>query len=333
MKQTYWIFVLGLIIRINAFAVPDTLIRQYKNHISIAAHLTQINLNATLSNSDSKNRIEYKTETATRLGMSFDYRWFAFELFTRLPVDNNSNRGQTKNSGVYGRINKSRFWANVIYQKFSGFYWSNPDPQSRRSLREGSYPLREDMKNNLLQVNAFYIFRPNRFSNPASQGENERQKKSGGSFFAGLGFYSNNISGDSSLVPSTRNPEFANIRNVKRIRSWLASANVGYAHCFVIRSKWYASLYFSPGLARFTALSFSEDQNREVTRGKWTLRLETRVALGYNSDRYFGGILLSSFLNNQTVDRGLDYSYSFQTFRVFFGRRFTLNRELGFLGL
>ncbi len=323
----------GSLIPEKAHAVSDTLIRRYKNHISLAAHLTQINLNATLSNSDSKKRIEYKTETATRLGMSFDYRWLAFELFTRLPVDNNNGKGKTQNSGIYGRINKSRFWANVIYQKFSGFYWSNPDLQSQRLLPKGSFPLREDMKNNMLQVNAFYIFRPERFSNPASQGENERQKKSGGSFIAGLGFYSNNISGDSSLVPDIQNPEFANIRNVKRIRSWLVSANGGYAHCFVYRSKWYASVYFSPGLARFTALSFSEDQNREVTRGKWTLRLETRVSLGYNSDRYFGGILLSSFFNNQTVDQGLDYSYSFQTFRIFFGRRFTLNRELGFLGL
>lgn len=245
MKRTLILVLLaGVILPWNAFADSDTLIRRYKNHISLAAHLTQINLNATLSNSDSKNRIEYKTETATRLGMSFDYRWLAFELFTRLPVDNHSGKGQTKNSGIYGRINKSRFWANVIYQKFSGFYWSNPDPQSQQFLPKGSFPLREDMKNNLLQVNAFYIFRPYRFSNPASQGENERQKKSGGSFFAGVGFYSNNISGDSSLVPNNRNPEFANIRNVKRIRSWLASANGGYAHCFVYRSKWYASLFF-----------------------------------------------------------------------------------------
>jgi Domain of unknown function (DUF4421) len=290
-------------------------------------------LNATLSNSEHKKRIEYKTETATRLGMSFDYRWLAFELFTRLPVDQNTGKGRTKNSGIYGRINKSRFWANVIYQKFSGFYWNNPDPQSQKLLLNGNFPLREDIRSNLFQSNACYIFRPNSFSNPASQGENERQKKSGGSLFAGIGFYFNNISGDSSLVPENQNPEFQNIRNIKRIRSWQVSANGGYAYCLVYRSKWYASVYLSPGLARFTAISFSENQNRDVARGKWTIRMESRVSLGYNSDKFFGGILFSSFFNNQAIDQGLDYSYSFQTFRVFLGRRIALKGNLGFLGL
>jgi len=319
----------------NGFSVVsgDSSVRRFKNHISLAAHITRIDLNANLSSAGNRNRIEYKTETAARLGMSFDYRWLAFELFARLPFDKSSNKGKTQNSGIYGRINKSRFWANVIYQNFSGFYWSNPDQTTRNGIKDGSFPLRPDIKNNLLQVNAFYIFKPDRFSNPASQGENERQKKSGGSFFAGLGFYANNISGDSSLVPQSIDSQFDNIRNVRRIRSWLGSLNGGYAYCFVLKKKWYATVYAAPGLARFTAISFSEDQNRDVVKGQWTLRLESRISVGYNSDKYFGGVLLSSFFNNQDLDTGIAYSYSFQTFRVFFGKRFALSKQLGFLGL
>jgi hypothetical protein len=113
----------------------------------------------------------------------------------------------------------------------------------------------------------------------------------------------------------------------------MLALNAGYAHCLVYRKKWFATLYASPGIARFSASTFFTGQPKEGIKGQWTLRLETRFSVGYNTEKYFGGILLSSFLNNVNLEYGESYSYGFQTVRVFFGKRFGLRKQLGFLGL
>lgn len=313
---------------------PDTnRIVRYNHHISLAAHITRIDLTSGLTLAGRPERVQYRTANAHRLGFSFDYRWLGFELFGRLPVQGSERRGNTFNRGIYTRVNRSRFWANAIYQEFSGFYWSNPVPQIRETLPSGYYPQRADLDSRLLFLNSFYVFRPGHFSNPAAQGENERQKKSGGSPLAGVGIYHNTLTGKSSLLPSVYNSRLPEFRDIRSIRSWIFSVNMGYAHTFVWHKHVFLSMYGIPGLARSHAFTTRLDGKDSRIPARWTLRLETRASLGYNSDRYFGGIMYSSFFNNQELEADADYAYGFHTFRVFFGHRFALKRELGYLHL
>jgi hypothetical protein len=308
-------------------------VEKFNRHIAITGHLTRINLDSRISNVANRRHIDYKTATSTRLGVSFDYRWLAFELFTRLPVEETNKKGSTQNSGIYGRINKSRFWANLIFQRFRGFYWSNPSPAAANGLPKGYFPIRPDIRNTLIQTSANYVFSPDRFSNPASQGENEWQTKSGGSFLAGFGYYGNYFRGDSSLIPVTEQKAFPDINQALRINSWMLTAGGGYAHCWVYKKHWFASIYAITGLARFNANTYTQDGERYQVRGKWNMRLETRVSIGYNTPEYFAGMLLSSFVNNQDLGTDSDFSYGFSTLRLYIGRSFTLNGSLGWLGL
>jgi hypothetical protein len=334
----FWIVVMLVFLPGSAFggepSEPDTnWIVRYNHHISLAGHITRIDLNSGLTMAGRPERVQYRTANAHRLGFSFDYRWIGFELFGRLPVQGSERRGITFNRGIYTRVNRSRFWANAIYQEFSGFYWSNPVPFIRESLPPGFYPQRPDLDSRLLFLNSFYVFRPRHFSNPAAQGENERQKKSGGSPIAGLGVYHNSLTGTSPLLPFMFNSSLQEFRDIRSIRSWIFSLNMGYAHTFVWHKHVFLALYAIPGLARSHAFTTRLDGMESQIPSRWTLRMETRASLGYNSDRYFGGFMYSSFFNNQELEADADYAYGFHTFRIFFGRRFALKRELGFLHL
>ncbi len=313
----------------------DTLsrVKSYKNHISLAPNLTRIDLNSTLVNQKTKAKIEYRTATATRLGLALDYRWIGIELFTKLPFDEKKEKGTTTNTGIYLRINKSKFWANAIYQRFNGFYWNNPDPTTRSELAPGFFPLRPDLKSTFLQANAYYIFRPDRFSNMAAQGENERQLKSGGTFFTGFGFYFDRLNSSSPIVPESQELNFKDQEKLNQITARSFAFSGGYAHTFVLFKKLYAAFYFSPGLAVFSGSQRYIEGKTETLRGQITLRLDTRISLGYNSDTYFGGLLVSGATNNQNLGVGTSYSYGFSTIRLFFGRRIFLGKQLGFLGL
>lgn len=329
-----WAVFYFLFLWANCFAKPTDSLRiiSYKRHISLAAHLTQIDFNSRLENSSTKKIINYQTATATRLGISFDYRWLAFELFTRIPAADNKEKGTTQNSGVYFRANRSRYWANLIFQNFKGFYWENADPLTKIETGR-NFPLRSDIRNRMLQANFFYVFSHRRFSNMGAQGENERQLRSGGSFFSGVGYITNRFTGDSSIVPKNQREFFPEQQQIKDVtnRSFLLYS--GYAHSFIVKKKLFFSLYLAPGLARFATISRFENSPKEQSSGEWSLRLDTRFSMGYNTDHYFGGILLTSSFNNQDLGTGTVFSYGFQTFRLFFGRRFELKSPWGYLGL
>lgn len=309
-------------------------IRPYKSHVSLALHLTQISLDATLLNERVKKSIAYKTAAATRLGLSFDYRWLGVEVFARLPIDETKaqDKGRTKTNGVFLRINKSRFWANLILQQFKGFYWGNPD-EVNRLINQRAFPKRPDISNRLFQTSGYYIFSPNRFSNMGAQGENERQTRSGGSFLAGLGFAADRMRGDTALIPMSQRENFGASRQLKEVRSRLFHVSGGYAHTFVWRQKWFASIYLVPGIAYFSATETDVEGYRSSQKSEGTLRFENRISLGYNTDTYFTGLWFSSSINNQRLGAGTSYSYGFQSFRIYFGRRFQMKKQLGFLGL
>jgi len=308
-------------------------IKPYKSHISIATHLTQINLNTTLLSQENRGKIEYKTATATRFGLAFDYKWVGIELFTRLPFNEHKEKGTTKNSGLYLRINKSKFWANVIMQRFTGFYWSNPDASTRLELKPGYYPINPSMRSNLIHVSAYYIFQPDKFSNMAAQGENARQLRSGGSFFAGLGFYFDNLISTVPIVPPGQVNNFKSQDQLVQILARSFALNGGYAHTFVIFKKICTTLYLAPGLAFFNGKKTFLDDEKVAYKGQFTLRLDSRISIGYNSDNYFGGFLLSNSTNNQNLGTGTSYSYGFSTVRFYVGKRFALKKSLGVFGL
>jgi hypothetical protein len=313
----------------------DTLskVKSYKKHISLAPNLTRIDLNSTLQNQQTKSKIDYRTATATRLGLALDYRWIGIELFTRLPFNEKIEKGTTNNTGIYLRVNKSKFWANGIFQKFNGFYWNNPDEITRSELAPGLYPLRPDLKSIFLQVNAYYIFRPDRFSNMAAQGENEMQLKSGGTFFTGLGFYFDRLNSSNPIVPESQKHNFKGQERLNQITTRSFALSGGYAHTFVIFKKFYTAFYLAPGFAIFSGSQRYIEGKSESLKGQITLRLDMRISLGYNSDTYFGGLLLSNSSNNQNLGVGTSYSYGFSTVRIFFGRRIFLKKQLGFWGL
>ncbi len=327
------LMLLPLLLSEAGFAQKEDRIIRYRNHISLAAHLTNIGLTSTIKQIDKQEKIEYNSATATRLGISFDYRWLGFELFTRLPFNQAAEKGKTQNRGIFVRINKPRFWLNGVWQKFSGMYWSNPDADARAGLPSGYYPIRDDISCNLVHLNAFYIFSPGRFSNPAAQGENERQLKSGGSFLLGCGFFFDLLQGDKALIPPNQITKFENLAEVNEIKARFMSLSTGYAHTFVLFKRAYFSLYLVPGVARFNASQITLTGEKRTVRGQWTPRLDLRVSMGYNTDKYFGGIMAQSVVNNQDLGEGTGFSTGFSTIRIFFGRRFQMSRKLGLLDL
>lgn len=326
--------ILGWLATSICFAEDTSRIKRYKKHIAFAVNVTQFNMDANLLNEQSKKSIHYRTAAATRLGASFDYRWLGVEVFTQLPIGKSQvkEKGQTNTNGVFISLNRSRYCANITYQNFKGFYWSNPDETATLLSKQG-YPKRPDISNRLVNFSGYYIFSPNRFSTMGAHGKNERQHKSGGSFFAGIGFSSNKIKGDTVLVPTSQRENFEGSRQIQGVNCWLYHLSGGYAYTFVFKRQWFASLYLIPGIAYFSATEVDIYGNKKAGKGRGSIRFENRVSIGYNSDKYFAGVWYAAFQNNQRLGPATSFSYGLQSFRVYVGRRFQMKKQLGYLGL
>ena len=319
----------------NSSGDDTTRIHACRNFFNLTATVTKPIFSASLSNRDENQTLQYRTVNPLRLGLAFDYRWFGIELSTQIPTfkAQNIRKGKTDNSSLRFSINSRRFWFTAMLQTYKGFYLNNDGYFYNPISTQNPLPKRPDIFNSIVQVSGFYIFNHRHFSNPAAIGQYERQLKSGGSPFVGIGLLGNTLKADSSFVPGPVQRDFPNIRNVREINSLNICLSAGYAYMFVYRQKYFLALYGAPGMGWFKVTEKMANQVENQGRHDFGIRFETRAVLGFNGLHWYYGGGYFGYWNNERLISGNYIMQTFQNFRFFVGRRFSTRRSLGFLGL
>jgi hypothetical protein len=102
---------------------------------------------------------------------------------------------------------------------------------------------------------------------------------------------------------------------------------VGYIYTWVFHKNWHVSAHFSP------ALYFNKDRLFEKTIRRTRVSnlgksiffgTDFRLVLGYDNDKYFGGLL---FLNSNTKQDFTESSFSsdYSVIEIYFGKRMNLH--------
>ncbi|MEK6827896.1 MAG: DUF4421 family protein, partial [Nanoarchaeota archaeon] len=112
--------------------------------------------------------------------------------------------------------------------------------------------------------------------------------------------------------------------------------SVGYIYTFVIKKRWYATISFNPGLSvmQYYSRTIVPDSAANLpdsvyysSKGNIASKLQTRIAFGYNTDRWYGGMAFMGDSFSQDNKSSAQVDYSFGSFRLFIGRRFNLSRK------
>jgi hypothetical protein len=128
------------------------------------------------------------------------------------------------------------------------------------------------------------------------------------------------------MVPPEYGTHFSDEFNMTEMMNLQYGINCGYAQTIIIYKGLFVSLFLFPGIHYQTAHCISPLLGKKDISGDFGSVSEARAVLGYNSDKYFGGVSFTEigifhFPENRVLSNGYGY------LRFFVGSRFPYKRK------
>lgn len=304
----------------------STYIKSYKDKFFIWPVAKRRELSFRLEDPATNGRsTEYKPNNTYGLGLGVYLFDLGLEFVFPMPQaqDRENLYGNTRASDLQLNILSRRWGGDVVYQRYKGFYYANPDPP----VPPGEpYPQRPDIVTENLGINGIYAFNSQRFSLRSSFTYADRQLKSAGGFLVAGSFNLFEIDGDSAIA----NPYFSGLPgqiesfNTLDFRTYALAP--GYGHNFIISKKFFVSLLLALGPA-VQDFRFRDGNGALYADTRVNSYVDFRAAIGYSTDRFFTAITVSSQTRNVIFEE-IRFSSITTTGRILFGWRFA---EWGFL--
>lgn len=312
-------------------------IQVYKDELTTRLFLSQKQTVYTLSEKYFTPRLAYKTNSNLLMGIGYTYSFLTLNLAVKLPLlnDDDDLYGESKYVDLQTHTIFRSYIVDFYLQWHKGFYVSNPDELLNDWESGQPYPLRGDLRTNIIGLNVQYLFNSDKYSYKASFVQNEFQKRSAGSPIVGLESHWMLGMGDSLLMPGAIIS--TNILNdypdFNQVDMFNVGVNGGYAYTFVMKQRIYLSASFILGVAAgktwFHNTPTSETQFTGISLG---LNNTSRIALGYNRNSFYVGLSYIRFSMSNLVDLDNGWiAYSTGNFRLNVVRRFMLKRDIKIL--
>ena len=309
-------------------------IQVYKDELTTRLFFSQKQSGYTLSEKYFNPRLAYKTNPNLLIGIGYTYSFLTLNLAVKLPLINGDDDtyGETKTIDLQTHSIFRKFIVDFYLQWNRGFYVSNPEDLLDDWDSGQPYPLRGDLRTNIVGLNMQYLFNSEKYSYKASFVQNEFQKRSAGSPIVGVEGHWMLGMADSLLIPG----EFmsTNILNdysdFNQMDMLNMGINGGYAYTFVVKQRIYLSASFTVGVAAgktwFHNTATSETQFTGISLG---LNNTSRISLGFNRKNFYIGAsyIRFSMSNLADLDNGW-VAYSTDNIRLNIVRRIRLKRDI-----
>lgn len=276
--------------------------------------------------------VSFKPNSNLRLGFGFNYKKVGLNILFNVPgVSIGDGSGESQyfdfNLTHYGR----KFGFDIAYNKYSGYYWSNPQnilPKYNTEVL--GYPVRPDLSTGILAVSGYFNVNHKKFSYLSSFAQNERQLISAGSPI--IGAYANVFelaSVDSATVlpqavipPDEPELYFYDDLHFKSIQTRNAGLSAGYIYSFIIKRNFFITLSLQMGMGiESTDVSYDQQPTRYLDG--YNIFGVSRAAMGYNGPLYYVGLsaYTTNFLTGSTDN--LNVQYNLGSIRLVLARRFS----------
>jgi len=276
------------------------------------------------SQSDKNARFSFKPNNAYSVGLFLNIFEVGVEASLSVPIDVKNQQRYGTSTSTDLQVNAiSKSWIlDAFHQRYSGFYFTSPNlvvPDNQ------PYPHRDDLETRNVGLSFSYIFNANKFSLRSAYTFTEKQRMSRGSFLFSYILSSFDLHADSALVEKASLASFGQGSNSNDLRFTSLGIGPGYSYNFVVKN-FFLNLTLSAGPAHYWIRYTDENGNifYDIRINGFTVG---RVGIGYNGDRFFGGLSYSSQSRDVKFEEVI-FNNSIGTFRLMLGYRF---KEKGIL--
>jgi hypothetical protein len=299
-------------------SIRSLAIRRYPDHFFVWPVIKRRSLTFSVENGSVRNQtLNFRPNNAFSAGVGIYAFDIAAEISAAIPLDElSTSRYGTSSTRDFSGILQGKNWGiDGFIQKYSGFYLNNPSPNVPLGQ---PYPLRPDIRLNSTGASGIYVFNKRSFSLWSAYNYSERQLKSHGSWLLAGTVSTVRLAGDSVILSPADQVRLQTNNNFRTIRYATFSMAPGYSYSLIYR-QFYLNLSVSVGPAHHWVHYLGPD-NREHYDIAINSFADTRVAVGYNSDRWFGGI---TFVNKARTVRFDNFILDSQStsFRMLVGYR------------
>lgn len=307
-------------------------VKSYSDELTLRIYTSRKFTNFTLSDKLVKPDLEYSPNDRLNLGFGATYYGFSINVGINFPFINNDDEvyGETSYIDLQSHILMRKFTFELWLSYYQGYYIGNPQNTIPDWNNTSKYPQRADINSVVGGLSSYYIFNHKKFSYRAAFTQDEWQKKSAGSFLVGGSIYAVNVAADSSFIPyNIYDTSFYSGYHFNHSYFTTISANGGYAHSFIIKKKLFFTISLLAGLgvgnSKITGISNKPEASlSEVTMNS---NLTFRVALGYNSSKYYIGFSnVNSFFSSPSPIENTSMAFGLGNVRFNIAKRFNIKK-------
>ncbi len=288
--------------------------------ISVVAKLRTIDV---ALEPDIGDQLSYSTNSTGQYGFGLNFKWLSVEATFNVPaIDNHdATLGNTSSRGFGLGFTGRRLWGRAFWDNATGYYMNDPQ-RWIAGWTEGDAPIiRPDIASNsyLFSLN-YALSGKRRFSENAALFQMERQKKSAGTFVAGLSAWVSNVSADSSLIRPALVDTFQLASGFTGVDRVLIGATIGYAHTFAFWKKGFIHASILPGVTYAEQTITTPDGMQLRGTGTATV-VELKLGAGFNGDRWYSAITTAYYYSTAQISQKLALSTNYGFVRFVLGIR------------
>jgi len=258
--------------------------------------LTNKYSNFKINDASLNQTLNYNSSPSNSIGFGAAYRWLNFSLSIGFKNSADSIYGNNRRIDFQTAIYLRRLTVNLYSGIYSGYYLENGS-KLIDDWSENSNYIRNDITTNTFGVGFSYVFNSEKYSNKASFVQKEWQKKTAGSFLAGGTVIRNEISADSSFIP-TNISDTNFYKGVDFNHSSLFKMGVegGYAFTYVLKEHFFFNFSVVGGIA-FGKTTITPVNEAAISKSGLNLTILNSAGIGYNSKLFYAGFNFNNLLS------------------------------------
>jgi len=300
-------------------------IKSYSDYVGIYTFALRKYRTYGLRNSELKSKLKFEPNGQTNLGLGFNYKWLNLGVSTSFDFMNKDDHLYGETSRFDLQLNAfSRFLGfNAHYQKYVGFYLSNPE--DFLIWNKPYYPYISDLQSTSLGASLFFFFNNKKFSYRAAYIKNEVQKKSAGGFILGLYSDVDIVYAPSGFIPEELPDSLEQYINFNGYSTYITGLSFGYAYTLVFLKRCSINLSVVPGLG-YRALSIWYVSSNKLVNPSFTGSLTGRMAVAYEGKRIYTGISIITSGGSFKYE-SVDISSTTGLVRLYLGKRLNFDKK------